>query len=72
MADGTKVLNTISEGANGGDDDLYLTYQFEWFMAEGTPEETQRENIKKWKAMAKTAVEKTLEVVRGMVGEGKL
>lgn len=69
MADGTKVLNTVSEGASG---ELYLTYQFEWYMKEGTPEETQQENIKKWKLMAKTAVEKTIDVVRQMVQDGKL
>lgn len=69
MADGTKVLNTVSEGASG---ELYLTYQFEWYMKEGTLEETQQENIKKWKLMAKTAVEKTIDVVRQMVQDGKL
>lgn len=69
MADGTKVLNTVSEGAGG---ELYLTYQFEWYMKEGTSESEQQENLKKWKTMAKTAVEKTIDVVRKMVEDGKL
>ncbi|KAK5075998.1 hypothetical protein LTS08_002507 [Lithohypha guttulata] len=69
QSDGTKVLNTISDGAGG---QLYMTYQFEWFMAEDTPVEKQQENIKKWEAMSKTAVESSIDKIRELVVGGKL
>lgn len=49
-----------------------MTYQFEWFMAEDTPVEKQQENIKKWEAMSKTAVESSIDKIRELVVGGKL
>lgn len=69
MADGTKVLNTVSDGAN---DELFLTYQFEWYMEKGTPAETQEANIKKWKNMSKVSVEHSVDVIREMVKDGRI
>jgi hypothetical protein len=41
-------------------------------MEQGTPVETQEANIKKWKAMSKTAVEHSIEVIREMVQDGRI
>lgn len=49
-----------------------MTYQFELIMSEDTPEETQRENVKKWKAVAKGAVEGSIVAIREMVKDGRI
>lgn len=49
-----------------------MTYQFEWLMAKDTPVEKQQENIKKWKAMAKMAVESSIAALREMVKDGRI
>ncbi|EXJ96280.1 hypothetical protein A1O1_01406 [Capronia coronata CBS 617.96] len=70
--DGSKVQNVISQGAQG-DKDLYMTYTFEWLHpeCEGDEAALAAKREKEW-AMAKTAVEKTLEVMREMVKDGRI
>ncbi|KAL2427034.1 hypothetical protein ABEF95_007183 [Exophiala dermatitidis] len=69
--DGSKVQNVISQGA-GGDTDLYMTYTFEWLHPEcKTAEELEEKRQKEWK-IAKMAVEKTIEVMREMVADGRI
>ncbi len=62
----------ISEGA-GGADDLYMTYMFEFSLPdikEGSEElEKERQRLK---AMAKMAVEKSIETIREMVKDGRI
>ncbi|KAK8180390.1 hypothetical protein IWZ00DRAFT_562869 [Phyllosticta capitalensis] len=71
QTDGSTITNLISKGA-GGDDDLYLTYIFEWrhpeLSADATDEIAQLRA--KYDGMAKMAVEKSIESIRKMVAEG--
>jgi hypothetical protein len=65
---GSKVQNIISEDGEG---QLYMTYTFEWLhpeLDEGALEEKRKTE---WK-MAKMAVEKTIEVMREMVKDGRI
>lgn len=41
-------------------------------MEKDTPVETQKENVKKWKAMSKVAVESSIKAIREMVHDGKI
>ncbi|KAK8158740.1 hypothetical protein IWX90DRAFT_482159 [Phyllosticta citrichinensis] len=69
--DGSTITNLISTGA-GGQDDLYLTYIFEWrhpeLSADASDEIAKLQA--KHDAMAKMAVEKSIESIRKMVAEG--
>lgn len=62
-------MNTIADGADG---QIYLTYEFEWFMPKDTPLEKQQENTEKWKKMASGAVNSSIDKIRSMVQEGKI
>lgn len=66
--DGSKVQNVISEGAEG---ELYMTYAFEWLHPELDAQGLEARKAQEWK-MAKMAVEKTIEVMRAMVVDGRL
>ncbi|RVX68854.1 hypothetical protein B0A52_07509 [Exophiala mesophila] len=68
--DGSKVQNVVSQG-RGGEHDLYLTYTFEWLHEGATPDELAVFREKEWK-VAIMAVEKTIEVIRAMVKDGKI
>lgn len=61
----------MSQGA-GGENDLYMTYTFEWVLEEGTSEVAQAESRKQQTAMSKVAVESTIEVMRRLATEGKI
>ena len=63
------MLNTIADGADG---QLYMTYQFEFYMKEGTSKETEQENLGKWHAMSQKAVESSIEALRTMVKDGRI
>jgi len=68
QGDGSKVQNIISEGAAG---ELYMTYAFEWLHPELDAEGLAKRKVQEWK-IAKMAVEKTIEVMREMVVDGRL
>ncbi|KIW50944.1 hypothetical protein PV05_09720 [Exophiala xenobiotica] len=67
---GSKVQNVISEDADGN---LYMTYTFEWlhYELEGDEAGLKAAKEKEWKT-AKMAVEKTIEVMREMVQDGRI
>lgn len=67
--DGTRVLNTVSDGADG---ELYMTYQFEWKYPDGADEAKKQELTQKWKGMSKMAVEKSIVAIREMVKDGRI
>lgn len=72
QANGSLVSNIISQGA-GGDMDLYMTYTFQWLHPEveaGSPKVAELQ--KTYTGMAKMAVEKSIESIRRLVGEGKI
>lgn len=58
--DGSKISNVISAGA---DDELYMTYIFEWRHPDASKEELA-ELYEKEKKMSKMAVEGTIQVLR--------
>lgn len=63
----------ISDGAGFTDQDLQLTYIFDWKypdVAAGSSEE--EEKVQEQRKGAKTAIEMTLRSVREMVGRGEL
>lgn len=68
--DGSKVQNVVSQGA-GGEHDLYLTYTFEWLHDGATPDQLAAFKEKEWK-VATMAVEKTIQVIREMVKDGRI
>ena len=69
---GSKVQNVISQGA-GGDEDIYMTYTFEWLHPELEGKEDElKATHEKEKAMAQKAVESTIEVMRKMVNDGRI
>lgn len=70
--DGSKVQNVISQG-RGGHSDLYMTYTFEWLHpeCEGDEQALAAKREKEWN-VAKMAVEKTIEVMREMVKDGRI
>ena len=69
---GTIVMNIVSRGA-GGEDDLYMTYTFEWLHPELEGDEAGLAKKKETElAMAQTAVESTIKVMRRLAEEGKI
>ena len=72
QANGTRVMNIVSQGA-GGEEDLYMTYTFEWLHPElEGDEEGLAEKGRAEQKMSKAAVESTIEVMRRLVDEGKV
>lgn len=74
--DGSKVTNTVSDGAGvgaGDEGDLYMTYAFEWLVPgfQGTTAEWAEQEAR-WKKMAKTAVESSITAMREMVRDGRI
>lgn len=67
--DGTKVINTVSDGADG---QLYMTYQFEWLYPDGADEAKRNELFDRYMVVARTAVEKSIEAIREMVKDGRI
>ena len=64
------VTNVISDGSNGADD-LYMTYIFEWKHPEIDAESAEvKDLLAKHRAMAKMAVDKSIESIRKFVKEG--
>lgn len=58
--DGSKISNVVSSGA---DDELYMTYIFEWRHPDASKDELA-EFYEKEKKMSKMAVEGTIQVLR--------
>lgn len=70
--DGSKVMNIISQGA-GGEEDLYMTYTFEWLHPElEGDEQGLQEKRKGQEQMAKMAVEGTITVMRELAEKGTI
>ncbi|KAF2490940.1 DUF1857-domain-containing protein [Lophium mytilinum] len=71
--DGSIIRNLISDGPSGGVEDLHMTYMFEWIfpeLEEGSEEAGER--YAKVKAMAKMAVEGSIDTIREMVKDGRI
>jgi len=65
------VTNVISDGSSGSDTDLYMTYIFEWKHPDieaGSSEAAELQT--KHKAMAKMAVDNSIESIRRFVKDG--
>lgn len=65
--------NVISDGPSMTDEDLNLTYIYDWTYSEveaGSADEQKK--VEEQKNVAKTAIEMTLKSVRGMVEKGEL
>lgn len=63
----------ISDGPSMTDEDLNLTYIYDWTYSEveaGSADEQKK--VEEQKNVAKTAIEMTLKSVRGMVEKGEL
>jgi len=67
------ISNIVSDGPGGTEQDLQMTYVFEWKHPDieaGSPEE--KEWREKRKQMAKLAVNSTIESLRKLVNAGEL
>ena len=70
--DGSRVMNIVSQGV-GGEEDLYMTYTFEWLHPElEGDEEGLAKKREMQQKMSREAVESTIKVMRKMVSEGKV
>lgn len=71
--DGSTISNIVSEGPGGTEQDLQMTYVFEWKhpnISAGTAEEQQA--VEKSRIMAKMAVNSTIESLRKLAIAGEL
>lgn len=71
--DGTTIKNIISAGSSLEDGDLHMTYAFE-LSYPGLEEGSKglEEQVTKMRGMSKVAVEKSIETIRAMVGDGRI
>jgi hypothetical protein len=70
---GTIISNVISDGPNGTDEDLQMTYIFEWMHPEMEAESPEANELRvKYQAMAKMGVDKSIESIRRMVKDGTI
>jgi hypothetical protein len=68
-----RVSNIISQSHNGGPDDMYLTFTFEWHNPEvDAGSEEARKLEEKYTGAASSVVPHTVEVARKMKVEGRL
>jgi len=68
-----RVLNIISQGPSGRDDDLWMTFTFEWDHPEievGSQEEIAKQ--KEYQKNSPQAIEGVLKVIREMIAKGEL
>ena len=70
--DGSRVMNIVSQGA-GGEEDLYMTYTFEWLLPdlEGDDKALAEKRVQQQK-MSQSAVEGTITIMRKLISEGKI
>ncbi|OAK96007.1 DUF1857-domain-containing protein [Phaeosphaeriaceae sp. SRC1lsM3a] len=71
--DGTTVKNIISASGPGGDENLHMTYVFEFDfpqLEEGS--EAANAQLEKVQGNARMAVEKSIETIREMVLDGRI
>lgn len=70
--DGSTIMNIVSEGAKGAEqDDLWMTYTFEWLHPGASAEELAEKRVKE-KRISVMAVESTIRVIREMVESGQI
>ncbi|GME65382.1 hypothetical protein BKCO1_1140007 [Neofusicoccum parvum] len=68
--DGSVVSNIVSEAADGA---LHMTYSFSWRHPEVAAGSAEDEALRaKYRAMARMAVEKSIESIREMVKDGRI
>jgi len=68
---GSTISNVISDGPSGKADDLHMTYIFEWIHEDVESGSSKADELRtKHKAMAKMAVDKSIESIRRMVVDG--
>ena len=66
------VGNIIARGT-GGDDDLYMTFTFEWHHPDVTEESEEHHKLEaKYWNMASTVVPHTIDMMRQLVRNGEL
>lgn len=70
--DGTHIRNVVSEGPSGELEDLHMTYMFEFDLPHAKGSEEEGKAVEKLKGMARIAVEKTVDVIREMVKDGRI
>ena len=64
--------NIISRGG-GGEDDLYMTFTFQWKLDDIAPGSTEEDQKRvSYLQLAQTSVEKSLQVIREMKIDGTL
>lgn len=68
QTDGSKILNLLSEGTDGG---LYLTFAFEWRHADLAAQDLEQLKAKEVK-MGKVGVDSTITATRELVVKGEL
>ena len=73
QTDGSVISNIISDGPSGDQFDLYMTYAFQWLHPEVEAGSDKEKTLTKHHSdIAKMAVDKSIEAIRRMIGEGKL
>ncbi|KAF3038885.1 hypothetical protein E8E11_003119 [Didymella keratinophila] len=70
--DGTHIRNVVSDGPSGEQEDLHMTYMFEFNLPHVKGSEEQEKETKRLKGMAKMAVEKSIDTIRDMVKDGRI
>ncbi|KAK4207990.1 DUF1857-domain-containing protein [Rhypophila decipiens] len=71
--DGSKIANYVTYGPSGEEQDLWMTYVFEWRHPDVQEGSDEAAALKvKHKTTAKMAVESSIETIRRLVAEGKL
>ncbi len=70
---GAVITNMVSDGPNMTDEELQMTYFFEWLHPDVEAGSEQLAFLtKQHKMRGKMSVEKSIESIRKMVSEGKL
>ncbi|TKX18539.1 putative acetylaranotin biosynthesis cluster protein L [Elsinoe australis] len=73
QTDGSLVSNIVSDGPGLRDEDLLMTYTFQWIGQDAEPgSEEEAKMLEKNRGMAKGAVEGSIDTIRRLVKEGKI
>jgi hypothetical protein len=71
--DGSVVKNIVSDNGAGGDENLHMTYAFEMDFPQIEDGSKEAEaQLSKMKGTARMAVEKSIDTIRAMVGDGRI
>ncbi|PNS14122.1 hypothetical protein CAC42_6635 [Sphaceloma murrayae] len=71
--DGSLISNIVSDGPTSTEEDMFMTYTFQWLNQDAEPgSDEEKKLLEKFKGMAKMAVEGSIDTIRRMVKEGKI